>query len=216
MLSHQQARIFYNRFGSRQDAQSFYEDPATQDLIAHADLMHVARVCEFGCGTGRFAARLLDKHLPRQTLYYGIDQSTTMARLANQRLARFEARTAILLSDGTPRVPLADQSMDRFISTYVLDLLPEQEIYTLLQEAQRVLRPGGRLCLVSLTYGRSPFARLITWAWQRLHGHYPLLVGGCRPIELAKFLSASAWRLDHLHTVTTWGMASEVVVATPQ
>jgi cyclopropane fatty-acyl-phospholipid synthase-like methyltransferase len=37
------------------------------------------------------------------------------------------------------------QSFDRFISTYVLDLLSEENIDSLLSEAYRVLRTGGLL-----------------------------------------------------------------------
>ena len=32
---------------------AYYEDPATEDLIAHAALSEAQAVCEFGCGTGR-------------------------------------------------------------------------------------------------------------------------------------------------------------------
>ena len=37
MLSSDEARAFYDRFGARQDSQAFYEDPATRDLIVHAE-----------------------------------------------------------------------------------------------------------------------------------------------------------------------------------
>jgi hypothetical protein len=37
-LSHADARAVYDRIGSWQDTQAFYEDRATNDLFAHAEL----------------------------------------------------------------------------------------------------------------------------------------------------------------------------------
>jgi hypothetical protein len=54
MLSHEEARAFYDWFGARQDSQRFYEDPALCDLLGHADFGEARSVFEFGCGTGRF------------------------------------------------------------------------------------------------------------------------------------------------------------------
>ena len=44
VLSHKEARAFYDRFGAKQDLQSFYEDPAVERLIAHADFANASAV----------------------------------------------------------------------------------------------------------------------------------------------------------------------------
>ena len=59
VLTRSQAQTFYDRFGRKQDAQAFYEDGALDDLIDHAAFEQVEKVFELGCGTGRFASRLL-------------------------------------------------------------------------------------------------------------------------------------------------------------
>lgn len=64
VLTRSQARRFYDHFGAKQDSQAFYEDAALDDLMRHADCAQAQSVFEFGCGTGRFAAQLLTKHLP--------------------------------------------------------------------------------------------------------------------------------------------------------
>ena len=64
MLSHDEARLAYDRIGTIQDSQAFYEDRATNLLLRHADFESSEAVFEFGCGTGRFALRLLDDYLP--------------------------------------------------------------------------------------------------------------------------------------------------------
>lgn len=63
MLSRAQVKLFYDRLGARQDWQAFYEDPAAEELIAHAEFEKAKLVFEFGCGTGRFAERILAHHL---------------------------------------------------------------------------------------------------------------------------------------------------------
>lgn len=64
MLTHQQARAFYDRLGAKQDWQAFYELLATNNLSAHAGFDQTQSVFEFGCGTGAFAECLLSSHLP--------------------------------------------------------------------------------------------------------------------------------------------------------
>lgn len=212
-LSKEKAKAFYDRFGAKQDWQAFYEDPATADLIAHAEFGEARRVFEFGCGTGRFAERLLDSHLPATCTYEAVDISATMFKLARSRLARFGDRARVRLVSGEMIVDAGDAAFDRFVSIYVLDLQSADDIRALIAEAHRVLTPRGLLCLVSLTHGRAGFARLVTWAWKGIYALRPGLLGGCRPIELRDYLPPSDWRLRHHNVVSSFGMSSEVVVA---
>ena len=213
MLSHDGARAFYDRLGSLQDSQGFYEDRATRDLIARAELEKAERVFEFGCGTGRFARDILSHHLPPGASYHGVDLSSTMVGLARERLVDFADRARVEQSDGAPRINAADATLDRVVSNYVLDLLSEQEIRLFVAEAHRALEPGGRLGLVSLTRGTTRLSRLLVWGWEQLHALSPSLVGGCRPIELLDAMPDTHWRIEHLNVVTPFGVPSEIVVA---
>jgi ubiquinone/menaquinone biosynthesis C-methylase UbiE len=213
MLSREQARDFYDRFGAKQDSQKFYEDPAVRVLLAQADLKDAKAVFEFGCGTGRLAEELLSQHLSEDASYVGCDLSTTMVGLARERLARFGARVQVRQTDGAPRIDAPDAAYDRFLSTYVLDLLPEEDMSTVLGEARRVLAPGGRLCLVGLTEGTTLPSRAIIAIWKTLHRVRPAIVGGCRPVELRAFLSDHHWQIDHHSVVVAFGIPSEVLVA---
>ncbi len=216
MLTHQQAKAFYDRLGSKQDLQTFYEVPATNNLIAHAAFEEAQSVFECGCGTGAFAERLLSRHLPPQARYLAVDSSSTMVRLAHTRLARFGARVAVRHTDGSLQFGEVSGSFERFVSTYVLDLLSWSDTMQLLAEAHRLLVAEGRLCLVSLTRGSTPLARLVTWAWTRVHALEPRLVGGCRPVELRDCLPHTRWQIDYAQVITRFGVPSEVVVASKQ
>jgi len=133
--------------------------------------------------------------------------------LSRSRIAPFGGRAEIRQSDGAPRVDTPDGSFDRFVFTYVLDLLPLDEIRMRLVEAHRVLAPSGRLGVASLTRGRIGLSRVVTWAWQQLHRLRTELAGGCRHIELVQLLSQGGWKLRRRSVVSRYAISSEVVVA---
>lgn len=213
MLSRSEARRFYDRFGSRQDRQAFYEDKALAELVLHAELESARSVFELGCGTGRLAERMLRDQLPADASYLGVDISSEMVRLARERLAGFGARARVVQVDGEPRVAAASGSFDRFVSSYVFDLLPEAEIRAWLDEAARLLRPGGRLAAAGLGHGTTRLSRWVAGAWGAVHARFPRLVGGCRPLALVDLLPPERWRLESHRMVIAWGLPSEVLVA---
>lgn len=213
LLSHEEAKAFYDRFGSRQDSQRFYEDPALFVLLAHADFGAARSVFEFGCGTGRFAEHLLSQWLAADCRYEAVDISSTMVRLAQIRLASWRARVHVAQTSGAMSVPVPDASVDRFIACYMLDLLDEEDIRLLLAEAHRVLVPGGLLCVVGLTHGESLSARIVGGLWRALFWLQPKLVGGCRPIVVEDYVNDGDWSVRHRDVVTRFGISSEVLVA---
>jgi ubiquinone/menaquinone biosynthesis C-methylase UbiE len=215
-LSRQEARSVYDRIGARQDTQAFYEDRATEFLISHGEFDRANRVFELGCGTGRFALRLLSEHLPENARYLGVDLSSTMANLARQRLAPYSSRAQVILTDGSlPTVETLGRC-DRFVSNYVLDLLSEDDIATVIREAHRMLEPSGLLCLSSLSMGSGPLSGLVARAWSFVHAVRPSLVGGCRPLDLLAWLPSARWQVRHHARVAPFSVPSEVVIAQPR
>ena len=212
-LSREQARRVYDRIGARQDTQAFYEDRATEIVVQHGQFDTAHRVLEFGCGTGRFALRLLSHHLPQVAHYRALDLSPTMVRLARERLAAFGSRAEVVLTDGSPPVAQPAASCDRFVSNYVLDLLSEDDIAAVVREAHRILEPGGLLCLSGLSTGTGPFSRLVSRTWSRVHALRPALVGGCRPLELLSWVPSKQWRVRHHAKLAPFGVPSEVLIA---
>lgn len=213
MLTRDEARSFYDAFGRKQDDQAWYEEPALDVAIAHGRFGDAGAVFEFGCGTGRFARRLFDDHLPPDARYLGVDLSTTMTGLARECLAFYAERAEVRLCDGAAESGEPAASFDRFVSSYVLDLLPEAEIRALLREARHILKPGGILVLVGLTLGTGLLPRLVSTLWRLVHRARPRLVGGCRPIVVHDFLEPRSWALVHRETVECRGLSSEVLVA---
>jgi ubiquinone/menaquinone biosynthesis C-methylase UbiE len=216
MLAPRRIRRIYDRLGSSLDSQAFYEDRALAELVAALDLAGSRRVVELGCGTGRLAERLLAEHLPETATYAGFDLSPKMVEISKRRLARFGARARVTLTDGVSPLPLPVASCDRFVSTYVLDLLEPEHIGLVLGDARRLLAADGRLGLASLTFGRGAGSRTLIGIWRGLFRLAPSLVGGCRPIELERFVTPPDWSVVHHGYRVAWGVPTEIVVATPR
>ena len=216
MLSRDEAKAFYDRFGAKQDSQGFYEDAPLAELVEQADFDEAEAVFEFGCGTGRFAEGLLEHHLPLTASYRGVDLSETMVTLAQARVERFEDRAEVALSDGSMRMDAPGGTVDRVVSTYVLDLLPDEDIRRFLGESLRVLTGDGKLCLVGLTRGTTVLSRLVTFAWTLVHRLRPAWVGGCRPLRMIDYLNDGDWEIQYRRVITRYGIPSEIIVATPR
>lgn len=206
-LSGAGVELFYDAFGAKQDRQKYYEDAALAELTRFAKLESATSIVEFGCGTGRFAEEMLRLNTAS---YWGCDVSATMIELSRNRLAYFGERVTLVKSSSETILPLQDESCDRFVSNYVLDILSADEIESVLHEAGRVLKPDGLLCLTGLTFGEGIFSKAWTAFWNLRFDLNPKWVGGCRPVALTEFLSG--WELIHRNVLTVRGISSEVVV----
>jgi deazaflavin-dependent oxidoreductase (nitroreductase family) len=211
-LTVEQARRFYDRIGRIQDLQVIYEHDAIRDLIAHSDFEHAHAVFELGFGTGALALRLLERYLPHDCRYLGLELSPRMQRLASRRLRRFADRAELRLDDGSLHLPFDDDRFDRFVATYVLDLLSPDDIALVFAEARRVLSPGGLLCVTSLGHGTTSTSRAISRVWELLWRLHPQIVGGCRALELRGYITEE-WELIHHAIVSSAGISSSVLIA---
>lgn len=212
MLTHGQAKKFYDLFGAKQDKQ-FYEKSAINELVKHGGFIEAKNVIEFGCGTGKLAFYLLNNVLPNNCQYTGFDISQTMVDLCRKNIALFSGRARCYESLGEPIINLPDNSVDHFVSTYVLDLLSEEDIHALLNSAYNILSPRGYLCLAGITHGVTPISRIVESIWKSVFRINPKIVGGCRPIKVSEKLDKHRWEIIFSSTVISYGIPSEVLVA---
>jgi len=212
-LDIQKAKEFYDDFGEKQDKQSFYEDVALKTLLTGSQMESANRIFEYGCGTGRFASQILSENYASSSQYLGIDISDKMVSLAKQKLERIGSRAEVKISRGETSFENEDSTVDRFVSTYVLDLLDEETIRQILNEAKRILEPDGLLCLAGVTRGVGIFSKAAMKTWETIFRINASFVGGCRPIELLNYLQEDTWEILLHETIVSFGIASEVLIA---
>jgi ubiquinone/menaquinone biosynthesis C-methylase UbiE len=212
-LTLNQARRVYDRIGRVQDWQAFDEDATINRLLAESALTADQTIFEFGCGTGRLAAQLLGA-LPSSVNYLGVDISPVMIDLATRRLTPWTERAKVVLVDGSLPLPADDGFADRVLSTFVFDLLDDAYARAVVDDLRRILKPDGRLCLASLTYGERLLERAVSQAWTGIWRVAPQVLGGCRPISTTALL-AHDWNIDHHSRVHRWGVVMDVVIAAP-
>jgi len=212
--SHREAiKGFYDWLGTKLDTQSFYEQSGLNELISHGQFYSAYTVFEFGCGTGRLAEQLLRDYLPSDCRYHAIDISPNMVAITNERLMPWRDRINIMVSTGDILLSFEDASFDRFICTFVIDLLNDTESFELTKEAYRVLRQDGLLCLVSISHGVSLVSRILMRSWHFINNLNPMLTGGCRPVRLRRFIPDEKWSVKYNQVLSKYGVAIEIVIA---
>jgi demethylmenaquinone methyltransferase/2-methoxy-6-polyprenyl-1,4-benzoquinol methylase len=124
---------------------------------------------------------------------YGIDISSKMLNRARRSIrdCDLSEKTDLVLGDASEE-PFLESSFDVIFSSYVLDLIDTPTIPRILSEFKRLLKPGGRVILVSLTKGSKWFDNMKLYEW--IYARSPSLLGGCRPITLARYLQQSGFR----------------------
>ena len=111
------------------------------------------RLIDIGCGTGRFLD-FVKQVWPRLPAL-GLDLSEAYARHARRHLKRW-ARLNLIVANAEA-IPVPDNSCDAVTSIFTLHELPPKVRRTVIGEAARVLKPGGRLILMdSLQRGDEP------------------------------------------------------------
>ena len=229
-ISRAQAREVYDGFARKghiggRDASGGYGGPAVQALLSMACFAQSTQgVFEFGCGQGKLADLVLERH---PTLRWSsVDQSPEMVALARKNLQRHGEQFRVdLLPSGNPaedvRTAPTPGSVDRYVSTYVLDLLSEEDMYAVLSDAERRLdKQRGLLLLAGITWGYRDSIKccLMTLLWELLYRVVPKTVGGCRPQHLVPYLRAKGWTVVETRRTLPTGfpwMVSEVVAARP-
>jgi ubiquinone/menaquinone biosynthesis C-methylase UbiE len=117
-------------------------------------------VLEIGVGTGRNLPLY-----PRDVQVIGIDVSAGMLQVAKERAADLGVGADLRLGDAQA-LDFFDDTFDTVVSTLALGSIPDERCAV--AEAQRVLRPGGRLLLLEHVRSPNPVIRAGQWIFDPL------------------------------------------------
>jgi len=206
-LAPEEAVVVYDRWAAHYDWWSSpFESRAHRRALELAAPHGEERVLEVAVGTGATLMALAAAN--RGGLTVGVDASRRMLDRACRRASQAGAAPPLLLADART-LPLPAETFDLLVNCYFLDLLSLEDIQIVLGEFRRVLRPGGRLVVVTMAEG----SRLLMVPWKWLYRRSPRLLGGCRPLHAASLLGEAGFEGVVTERIVQLGFASEVLAA---
>jgi ubiquinone/menaquinone biosynthesis C-methylase UbiE len=210
---HENNRTFYDRISAAYDFIADANERAARVTGVQALAVQPGeKVVEIGFGTGNEVLDLADLVGPKGQVA-GIDISPGMLAVAQRKLAARPVATPIDLRVGDARqLPFADGAFAAAYSSFTLELFPAEDIPVVLAEVKRVLRPGGRLAVVSMaTVKPGDRASLLEHTYVWMHRHFPHIVD-CRPIDVAGVVKAAGLAVDKVIDLAIWAMPVRAVV----
>ncbi|RMF38937.1 MAG: methyltransferase domain-containing protein [Planctomycetota bacterium] len=199
--SRDEIRKFYNKIAHVYDLLAERsEQPMRLKGIAKLNPQPGERLLEIGFGTGHCLVELARAVGPTGRVY-GIDLSDHMVQLAGELIRRegLEDRVEVTQGDAAD-LPYEDDFFDGIFSSFTLELFDTPELVQVLAEWRRVLKPGGRLSVVSLS--KEGKQGMVIKAYEWTHQHFPNLLD-CRPIYVRRALEAAGFEIrdaeiDHM------------------
>ena len=158
------------------------ESKARSRVLEIAEVRDGEAVLEVAVGTGKQLAALARRNPSGRTV--GVDLADGMLEKASRRLAREELERVELRRGDALALPFEDARFDLVVNSYMLDLLPRDDIPRALGEYRRVLRPGGRLVLSNMTKGQ----RRRHHIYDALYARGLSLTANCRGVLAAPVL----------------------------
>lgn len=177
------------------------------------DLLHARqgeKILDLGFGTGKsvLSSALSVGETGR---IFGLDISEGMLRKATERLAKANLLERVDLRCGDAlKLPFEDRFFDGVFSSFTVELFDTPEIPKVLQESYRVLRPGGRIVVVSLA--KKPMDNFAVRLYEWAHAKLPHYVD-CRPIYLTESLAETGFQIGEKREFRMWGLPVDIVLA---
>ncbi len=180
--------------------------------LDQAQIQPGEKVLEVAVGPGLTLLEIA-RRIGKDTTVYGMDISTGMLELTEQRL-RSNGFSKVELKEGRAQnIPFADNSFDLLYNGYMLDLISEEEMPGILAEFKRVLRPGSRMVLLNMSKPDSQTVIFREKLYQVLPPSFVLYVmGGCRPVLMEELVKRAGFG-NVKRTYVAGKAPSEIVVA---
>jgi demethylmenaquinone methyltransferase/2-methoxy-6-polyprenyl-1,4-benzoquinol methylase len=168
-------------------------------------------VLEIGFGTGH-CLKQIAKSVGKTGKVYGVDISSGMLEVTRKRLEKAGLMDRVELYCGdTVKMPYDEHKFDAVFMSFTLELFDTPEIPKILSEIKRVLKPKGRLGVVSMSKedGESILLKLYEWAHKKIPNY-----ADCRPIYVEQSLKEAGFEIKHKEKVKVLGLPGEIVVGT--
>ena len=186
-----------------------FEKRLRNSALAQLGVREGEAVLEIGFGTGH-CLKQLAAAVGVMGRVCGVDLSAGMVEVSRRRLARAGLTDCVELHCGdAAKLTYADETFDAVFMSFTLELFDTPDIPVVLGEVRRVLKPGGRLGVVSLSRedGVSLMLRAYEWCHQRLPQYID-----CRPIYVEEAIQDAGLLLDYREKEKLWGLPAKIAI----
>jgi demethylmenaquinone methyltransferase/2-methoxy-6-polyprenyl-1,4-benzoquinol methylase len=166
-------------------------------------------VLEIGFGTGHCLKKIAEL-VGEEGKVYGIDISSGMLEVSKRRLQKAGLLDRVELYCGdASKLPYEDNKFDAVFMSFTLELFDTPEIPKVLNEIKKVLKPGGRLGVVSMS---KEGGGLLMGLYEWLHEKLPQYID-CRPIYVEQSIREAGFEIKYKEGVRLFGLPGEIVIA---
>jgi len=185
-LSSKKTQRLYNFLSPFYEHITRYEHIVKIKGLKVAEIKNGSTVLDVAVGTGQ--TLIASSHCAgKDGIVCGIDLSIKMLKTTRKRIQEASSTPHVYLTLGDARqIPYQEEVFDVVFNSYMLDLIDTPEILHVLAEFKRVLKPGGRLVIVSLSKDDRWYSNMKLYEW--LYSQCPTILGGCRPIFSRPFI----------------------------
>jgi len=206
-------KSFYDRISHSYDLLAdSNEHVAREKGLAALDIDEGEKILEIGYGTGHSLVALAEA-AGATGLVYGVDISDGMKKVSEKRVTEAGVADRVKLSvANTPPLPFKNHTFDVVSLSFTLELFPLETIPEVLLEIKRVLKPGGRLGVVSMALPKEEEKDSFlekTYKW--MHQHFPHIVD-CQPINAVGLLKEAGFSIKEDVVLDIWTMPVAVLV----
>jgi len=173
------------------------------------DVKEGETVLEIGFGTGHCLEEIA-KRVGENGKAYGIDISSRMLDITRKRMEKKRlADTVELYCGDAMSMPYEDNMFDVVFMSFTLELFDTPEIPAVLKEIKRVLKPKGRLGVVSMSKEDGESWLLKAYEW--IHKNFPV-IADCRPIYVEKSIRDAGYSIKSREKIKLFVLPGEIVV----
>lgn len=142
------------------------------------------KILEIGFGTG-ITLKEFVKIVDGKGKVYGIDLTPEMVEKARKRIGG----KADLREGSATKLPYKDNMFEIVYLSNILEILSDKDIYKVLSEIKRVLKPNGKVCIVGTSNKKNKTLKVYLW----LHNKFPSYTSD--PINPAIYLKKSEFKI---------------------
>ena len=150
------------------------------------------KVLEIGFGRGTTLVKIA-KQIGSEGEIHGIDLTPEMVALAREIFSKNKVRNVRIIEGDARALPYEKKYFDVVYIASTLELFDTPDIPIVLKEIRRVLKPTGKLCVISMPReGRENTTGIKLYEW--FHTKFPKYAS-CRPIYVENSITEAGFKV---------------------